>query len=160
MDTSKKYILMCEKAKEIQETWCPKEGDHRDLVWSNWDGLSGKYKGKGRVWIANLNTWKEFRHSNNGVEWFKKFCTWLPRQDQLQEMLSETHMLCAKISMFHDFYDPERSCPEIDPCKKCQKIGKYRRSTFRTMEQLWLGFVMSELYKKRWDDKKKDWVKP
>ena len=87
------------------------------------------------------------------------------RQDQLWDVLSATHMLSAKISMFHDFYEPEFRCPgennslETSPCKKCVKLGVYRRKTFATMEQLILGFVMDELYKKRWDNTRNDWVK-
>jgi len=86
-------------------------------------------------------------------------------QDQLQEMLSATHLLGAKIAMFHEFYEPEFRCPgedfsiETSPCRKCVELGTYRRKTFTTMQQLQLAFVMSERFGKRWDNGKREWIK-
>ena len=131
MDTSKEYIKMCD-CPEIQDLWKPKEGEHKDLVWSNWDSIKMKHKGKGSVWIANLNTWAEFCHSNNGVRWYKKFCIWLPRQDQLQEMVKGYVNASSMIVGFNEYLNHVDAFIDY------------------SMEKLWLAFVMKEKFNKTW----------
>ena len=65
----------------------------------------------------------------------KKDIVWLPRQDQLQAMVRKRSIfaLCCDISEF---------CNDVK---------------HKSMEQLWLGFVMEENYKKVWNSK--EWVK-
>ena len=60
MDTSKEFILMCEKAVEIQEGWIP---SYHDVIFN---GTVGHYK------MSR-----------------KSLSVFLPRQDQLQEMWLE-----------------------------------------------------------------------
>jgi len=71
MDTSPRYIEMCEKAKEIQEKWIPQVGDY--------------------YWLGN-----RYSMTSEAVrmlcsdplifDFEKKEKVWLPRQEQLQEM--------------------------------------------------------------------------
>ncbi len=69
---------------------------------------------------------------------------WLPRQDQLQEMILQKYGdpndsdldVHTLVQEFEGFY----AQPE--------EWGDY---PFRSMEQLWLAFVMQEKYKKIWD---------
>lgn len=133
MDTSKEYIKMCD-CPEIQDLWQPKEGDHKDLVWSNWDSMTMKHKGKGKVWVANLNTWAEVRKSDAGEGWFKKFCIWLPRQDQLQEMIG--NLSIAEIL--------DLTCDMFDDVKVMQE------GYGLTFESLLLQVVMKEKFNKIW----------
>lgn len=138
MDTSKKYIEMCKTVKEIQDKWMPEYGDfyedHHNI----------------RKTIGTLAE-KEFISRRPLPLPF----IWIPRQDQLQEILSETCTLKFFIGGLHEFFDPESLCPGADgeypPCSKCQETGKERRMTYKTMEQWWLAFVMSELYTKKWN---------
>lgn len=136
MDISKKYIKMCKKAKEIQKLWKPITGD---------------------LYVDNRQTKKEAEITPSGIflrhvidgqeEWF----IWLPRQDQLQEMIDDPiefaidkfYSLQEYGNAFHDYIDN-------------QTDSKYWKS-MQSMEQLWLAFVMKEKYNKVWDGK--DWEK-
>ncbi len=51
----------------------------------------------------------------------------------------------------------ESNCPDRDPCKECCELGKFNRTTYTSMEQLWLAFVMKELYSKQWNGN--NWIK-
>ena len=69
-------------------------------------------------------------HSNNDDEEL-----WLPRQDQLQDMIGEYPKPLLLL---------------------CDKAIYYQFSYFSSAEMLWLCFVMYDKYGKRWDDS--DWV--
>lgn len=161
MDTSKEYIKMCEKAEEIQEILdclyyriqnvfavrekrkqCIHEEDKLFIPYS-YDKLYCERCGKKleeyeATYIDTYRT-KPFAIDKE----IKKFI-WLPRQDQLQEMVkskafSYYHLWCKMYQYF--------SCSE-NPYGV--KIG------LMSMEQLWLAFVMREKYHKTWNGE--DWV--
>lgn len=71
---------------------------------------------------------------------------WLPRQDQLQEILSHRYDTQEMFNKFFEHYILYYSV----------------RSDFwwqhTTMEQLWLSLVMYDKYKKTWNVDKKQWV--
>ncbi len=104
MDTSKEYILMCEKAEEIQKFY-PNDK------------------------ISNF-------FSGNKLE------IWLPRQDQLQEMIVKAYGNCRWHKVFSSFLN---------------WYGDVNIVQIESMEQLWLAFVMKEKYQKTWSGK--DWIK-
>lgn len=123
VDTSKKYIEMCEKAVEIQKKWKPYFGDFM-FVRGN----------------ANLNTQvaidtekEEFIIMDTHI--------WLPRQDQLQEMIFHEKVLKIPYAM-------------------AQALVKYCAynavEPFNSSEQLWLAFVMNEKYKKTYNGN--EWI--
>jgi len=124
MDKTSIYIKMCEKAKEIQEIFQCRGLGENDFV--NRDKSNPKRKG---------------------------FCIiiWLPRQDQLQEMVFGhlNQKLPAWITIAN-FYNA------INYTSKQEKSIEYYNQ-FTSMEQLWLAFVMCELYNKTWNGK--TWVK-
>ena len=118
MDTSKEYILMCEKAKEIQELPMKKNGN-----------FYVDFMGDICVYIEKDNDWN----------WQKNKEIWLPRQDQLQDILKDTRWTIygylEQITKFMSDYG------SID----------------WSWEQIWLGFLMKEKYNKIWNGT--DWVK-
>ncbi len=129
MDTSKTYIKLCEKAEEIQ-------------------GL-----------IAPLNIRKPDYQSQCGADMSKSgdwwhLNTWLPRQDQLQEMID--------FEVFQNVNDLEHKEFNINDFVWFCEFGygnifkKQPKEVFTSMEQLWLAFIMKVLYSKVWDDNK--WV--
>ena len=69
---------------------------------------------------------------------------WLPRQDQLQEMVGSDMG-----ELYHIFW------------KNMSVVSSYERTPYTdkctSMEQLWLAFVMKEKYNKTWDGDK--WIK-
>lgn len=113
MDTSKTYIEMCKKAEEIQRL--------RPIVADDHDYFYCKVHGFG----CDLDK-----------------AVWLPRQDQLQEMLSigksNTFTGLLALQLF------------------IEDNAKYEMLDW-SMEQLWLAFVMKSLYQKVWNGK--EWVK-
>ena len=69
---------------------------------------------------------------------------WLPRQDQLQEMVKTTETEPAPIV--------------VEMLARFATWGLYVENyPFTSMEQLWLAFAMKEKHSKRWDGDK--WVK-
>ena len=153
MDTSKEYIKMCEKAEEIQEMLdnsyytienvfavrakrkqCIHEEEKLFIPYS-YDKVYCERCGKKleeyeTEYIATYSQ-KPFHLLNDEVQKF----IWLPRQDQLQQMIAKFYLL--PFNTFHKF------------CIKNQV-------EFNSMEQLWLTFVMWQKYHKIWNGE--DWV--
>ena len=128
MDTTPKYIEMCEKAEEIQESRPPINPVTLYRL-ENGDVIDSKGS-----FIACVE-------SNDCVLRYKYI--WLPRQDELQEMVKESSLSESLTAFYHWNYD----------------IGFIWKSDkeFTSMEQLWLAYVMQELYQKVWTGE--EWVK-
>lgn len=127
MDTSSDYIRMCEKATEIQE-----------LAQYPFEEVR-----EGEEWV-----WRFESTCDLSEQWPYGYTphVWLPRQDQLQEMLTG-HPL-EVIERFHTFVMWDDSLEDM------------REDLLPTsLEQLWLAFIMFEKYGKRWDSEKEEWVK-
>jgi len=77
---------------------------------------------------------KEFWHIDDDGD-----NTWLPRQDQLQEMV-------------------KRGNAKFHPYNLLWRLMRFAHNSFdcTTMEQLWLAFVMKEKYNKTWNGE--DWI--
>jgi hypothetical protein len=159
MDTSKEYIQMCRAAEEIQEVWIPTAWDYifclncieRDddyekvVIISGYETDLGFYgHGVGEMGNEFYCSSDEVRLESLSEEEFKRTHIWLPRQDQLQAMLVRDVWYLEQ--SFHCWF---LECSGI-------KSGKPQYS----MEQLWLAFVMHELYGKVWEADKQKWTKP
>lgn len=122
MDTSETYIKMCREAKEIQNYYhCNLKGKR---------GMRGDYGdfvfpiAYGSVIVISENHY-------GGEE------IWLPRQDQLQEMLIDELNNFRHISyLFSSWLSAE--------------CWQSYQSTLMSFEQLWLAFVMLKKYNKGW----------
>lgn len=135
MDTSKTYIAMCDCA-EIRQAWNLKAGDF--FTRSQSDGLTycleqselSYIRGSQKSWIGEK--------------------IWLPRQDQLQEMVIDK------------FRDPEWEKEYNDLNEtllfKCNDFvnSSYVACSGYSMEQLWLAFVMKEKFNKTWNGS--EWI--
>ena len=73
MDTSKEYIKMCD-CEEIQNLWKPSVGDFQ----CSDEGLN--------LYIQQYTDWDKV---NENLEGWKEGAIWLPRQDQLWNMLGD-----------------------------------------------------------------------
>jgi len=121
MDTSELYIKMCD-CPEIQEQWDIDEGDF---------AFSHKHS---NIYTADIDIMAMGNITHGD--------TWLPRQDQIQEMLKD---LISKQIEYQD-------------CCYCyvEMISRFASSPScllpigTTMEQLWLAFYMSEKHQKFW----------
>jgi len=156
------YIKMCEKAEEIQGLWqeidvarlpsfCyDKEIDRVCIfLWSP-DTLVEKVGvPESNSLLVSIEWDKPLHHWTPEVLWKGGNTIWLPRQDQLQEMLinyldipiDELHLFIYDFYLFID-------------CDCIKRVGDYRLREFKSMEQLWLAFCMQELYGKVWSGDK------
>ncbi len=125
MDTSETYIKMCESAEEIQEQ---KENIAKGDYWC-WSSYPGQtYWKTDNYPLPKIRSTKH--HTAERI--------WLPRQDQLQEMVKRYSLaeLCC------DF--------EVFATSRYQDTENTTAFLFTSMEQLWLAFVMKEKHNKVW----------
>ena len=126
MDNSKDYIKMCEMAEEIQH-------DKLNVGDFVYDGRVGETR------IYGLN------YKQVIVE---DYAIWLPRQDQLQEMIEKKWKDGFNDITGRKFYPCDLLRAFCDFSVYCKPK--------ESMEQLWLAFVMKEKYNKVWNGE--DWV--
>ena len=150
MDTTPEYIKMCEKAREIQE-----------LNEEMQDGNYYKYKNKEYSGLYDFiekpycDSCVECNYANSMTGYIteqdRSNYIWLPRQDQLQEMIKGN-------LIYSSLWDGDASTLWFDRMNSLwQDTLIHNKSLhwtkFRSMEQLWLAFVMKEKYNKIWDGK-------
>jgi len=129
MDTSETYIKMCEKAEEIQEQARTNGIEYGDYIYVTATNDFARYTGE----VELVRGEKGYKYAPFGV-------IFIPRQDQLQEMVGEEYAINL-LYQFHQYYNT-----------------KYREIPGNwSVEQLWLAFVMKEKYNKIWVDG--NWVK-
>jgi len=131
MDTSKEYIEMC-RNRWVQDLWEPKVGDVTN---------------KGIILALHRHFTEKKRYfyyvtTNQESGLYSYDLTWLPRQDQLQDMVREDTDYHALMKFDTWVFTLARVYDD-------KIIGKF------SMEQLWLAFVMHELHGKKWDGE--DW---
>ena len=160
MDTSEQYIKVCEKAEGIRQEWKPtawdyivctlqQAGDDRVEVISGYCTDSGVY---GHGIDGGDNCCYASYYTKKG-DWgeFKSDHIWLPRQDQLQELVGNFEE--------HSELLAEYFCATSERGEYPFNSGlsaKYWLQ-FTSMEQLWLALMMEHNYKKQWNGE--DWVK-
>ena len=135
MDTN---IEMCRKAVEIQVAWEPMVGDFIYDLKNNYSAIVINHHPLTYTYAFELKNVHEFEEN---ILYFNKLddLVYCPRQDQLQDMVeTNINYLMSRfttcMTSFQDEYIEQ----------------------FRSMEQLWLAFVMDELYQKKWDGE--DWI--
>jgi len=129
MEKIDQYIKMCEKAIEIQESY-------RSRIPSGDDMFRGKiYHG---IELFGHLTPTNVPVTDNYI--------WLPRQEQLQEMIFEKTAV-SLACRFKDFIVR----PLFD------KTAPYKFTPDYSMEQLWLAYVMYTKFGKVWNQDKSGW---
>ena len=133
MDTSETYIKMCD-CEEIQG-----QRPKSDIPWSTGIEIDDD---------ANFFYNKPISVVYGGES--SRLLVWLPRQDQLQEMVPRKDVLTL-IEDFYEWTDPwlNTGQPYGSILRAIQKEEEYIKQ-FTSMEQLWLAFVMKG-YNKVWD---------
>jgi len=139
MDYSKEYVLMCQKAEEIQQLR-PLRFQPGDIIYHNGQGP----KSIGRtVWFTIApEDYTVYKATHND---------WIPRQDELQDMIDLKRYYKARYSTLHSIFNVFAT--RVNGYKV-----KPRISEFTSFEQLWLALVMFENYDKKWDFENKQWV--
>ena len=154
MDTSKEYIEMCEKAVEVQKGWEVICGDVYVIWWPSRKGHYLKVVEPQEI-FSPYDIWFEPARFSHNYKNNKDCCNiWLPRQDQLQEMVHDDEARLNR-SAFGLFADMGRLLTtSLEP--EQNKIFNYMAQFKESGEQLWLAFVMKEKYGKVWKDG--DWL--
>lgn len=134
MRFDEKYIEMCKEAKEIQKIYqdiLNKENYEISEILEGWyvyDGNKVRLLYNCDIFISDF-------------EDKLKECIWLPRQDQLQKIITTNkYFRFSLIELFYHFAN--KNVPK-----------------FTSMEQLWLAYVMYIVYGKIWDERKKKWIR-
>jgi hypothetical protein len=127
MDKSSEYIKMCESAKVIQKQWKPEFGDFFVSMSLGLTSACQTIASDLEKKVSYLKTLK---------------AVWLPRQDQLQDMVIENYATSWDLAIAFSNVLMSDNASYFD--------------NFDSMEKLWLAFVMLEKYNKKW--KKGEWV--
>jgi len=147
MDFSKQYILMCEQAEELQDSWLPTYGDYV---------VSAQHCLRNKKSNPNLLIVQEYQYKDTFKKHIKKEekliysfykngsrdvkhrvdKVWLPRQDQLQNILFVQKSV--KACFWRD----------IHGLSKDFYLYAFQHPELKTFEQLWLAFIMILLYNK------------
>ena len=127
MDKSSNYIKMCESREEIQEQWQPEFGDF-------YVSMSLGLTSPCQPIMSDLEKKVSYLKTIKAV--------WLPRQDQLQEMVIENYAT---------FWDLAIAFSNVLMGENASYF-----ENFDSMEKLWLAFIMLENHKKKWKDG--EWV--
>lgn len=120
------------------------------LLWEIADGdfyaAIKRHDKKGPARICILNDWE----ARNEIIDHRSLFFWIPRLDQLQNMIDWTKWECRiiKKAQFEMYY------------KNISGEQKEELVKGKTMEQLWLAFVMKEKYGKMWNPEKQEWTSP
>ena len=123
MDKSSHYIKMCESAKVIQKQWKPDFGDF-------FISMSSGQTSPCLSIVSELEKKMPYLKTIKAV--------WLPRQDQLQEMVIEKYATPWDLAIAFSNGLMADNASYFD--------------TFDSMEKLWLAFIMLEKSKKTWKD--------
>jgi hypothetical protein len=127
MDKSSDYIRMCERIKEIQGQWQPEFGD---FYVSMSLGLTSPCQPITSDLEKKLSYLKTIK------------AVWLPRQDQLQEMV------------FNNYATPWDLAIAFSNVLMGENASYFEK--IDSMEKLWLAFIMFERHKRKWKDG--EWV--
>jgi len=141
VDTSETYIRMCEKAKSIQE----KRGN-KNTWWKDGDYVYCMMYGERNAPENRIDVFLEYAFQDDHYDDMEFI--WLPRQDQLQEMVKRE-------DYSSDITDGALMLMGL--CFLWCKDNWNLTHQFTSMEQLWLAFVMKEKYSKVWNGE--DWIK-
>lgn len=168
MDVSLEYVKMCD-CEEIQEL-C--QGQTGDVVYLTKD-LKG-YNGwrnycKGRIEIVGNDGEYDITISDRGITAYgvlqEDGLVWLPRQDQLQEMINKTNWAKRLVALYDFAFEyASGACAECfnniafaDGEKFYEDCIDKILKQWGSLEQLWLAFVMKEKYQKTWNEGR--WIK-
>ena len=158
MDTSKKYIQLCEKAQEIQDLWQYDDGDFYLHRFTDRNIREERFKDMiGKEIVSNICCACNVEDSYGSLyvsEYNPKGeNVWLPRQDQLYDFLLKDRGILELLIDLRDFCDPlDRlgTMPLPVAVREAVRKEAYAKQ-FVTLEQMLLAFAMKENFQKIWD---------
>ena len=142
MDKEETFVKMCEKAEEIQGL-AKRGNDWQAHDYFYYPGYKGGWNNSFYVPSEIVVIGDAVECSEGLAEYLDKLDTaiWLPRQDQLQAMLSDNiNQVVRQVGI-----------------TSCLHFKNLTEMMTMSWEQLWLALVMLILYQKRWDGE--NWTK-
>jgi len=163
MDISKEYILMCRQSKEMQKNYNPVHGDFVFYMGSTDIEDMVVCGGPEHMGSDSLHPWTHYCNCfDTPMDELMKSkehpTVWLPRQDQLQDMLED----CLGLLFWDLCNEPEgwlcmgRDVGEQTIYPRKENFIK-EEDMSKTAEQALLKMLMSQEYDKKWNGK--GWVK-
>jgi hypothetical protein len=182
MDQSNKYLNMCKKAEEIQCTYIPSLGDRVHIKWKDNSSTGGlncaTIQDRPAYGVSYNFAWEKDNRKekwyiyNGGVGSqliqhpdFEKVI-WLPRQDQLSDMMVKNikneylkdfgfdEIMVMGGDRFYEVMSVLNFCVFVNDenyLKNCpHDIVNCPTNEFDSWEQIWLAFVMKIIYGKVW----------
>jgi hypothetical protein len=148
MDATNRYVMMCQKAEDIQSLWKPKQCDFIINLTDLEEGISFCRPAESIVQVVNMYySEQDGEQYSRECEDLKEQALWLPRQDQLQRIIepenARVYSFMSEV-MGSQYYDYSKNTMVIAP------------ELFYSMEQLWLGYVMKRQFQKGWNET--DWI--
>lgn len=161
MDQSVTYIKMCEQAIEIQDSIKYPNGNG-DIYISYDDSFFAISKDNVRYYERSFRQCYIFNHHVKGyvsrplnifgcavredlpLVFKPSEVIWLPRQDQLQDIILKNVEYTDPIHLIWKLYD-------FCITDKSNYVNK-----FISLEQIWIALIMKEKYNKIWNDE--DWI--
>ena len=138
MDVSPQYVKMCDQAVEIQEQAPTKCSDFPVTNCLRiFTDICGEW------WADRVNKPSWWYERKGEIVCYDPLYVWLPRQDELQEMVNDKSALWPTVTLARRFLQFIESWQDL--------------THIPSMEQLWLAFVMKEKWGKVWVNG--DWVK-
>ena len=130
------YIKQCD-CPEVRSLWKPKPGDRIEEEGILWhiDDIDPK---------GHLSNQKEFDSYADDLVRGPNACIWLPRQEDIQEMLQE--MLSGDC-----WYETHFRFYEWAGRSQATELSAWNR--FGSAEHLWLAFYMHEVHNKQWTER-------
>jgi hypothetical protein len=138
VDLSKEYILMCEKAEEIQKLKSLEQGNWFRKVYQD------------ESWLVCQGEHTDSIHEKDFEDKDQQH-VWLPTQDQLQEMLEGKKAIELAFHIGR-FVIPDGCANVYSNLTTETEEMKYRR--FDSMEKIWLAYIMKQKFNKSWDGEK------
>jgi len=143
MDSTETFAVMCEAAQEIQQNWQPQCGD-----WVASASHTLRRAGQNRnvrvveymdddrpiIHSRQFNKMMDAKHRGDLI--------WLPRQDQLQEMIGGDN--------YQTFWNLVVSLSSEEPLDQ-SPYAIYDETAKTSLEQVWIRYVMSEKFHKFWN---------
>lgn len=159
------YVKMCKEATELQENHKPEIGDYYYLNWLHEAYPDFKFRSDIETYLVReapewagdtLSPWAEYFDDTVDYDTNIKNSTWLPRQDQLQELLKPKHQDIHKNTVAY-----AKGCHPNGFICMCisNEFDKFINSElqyidyvcFDSFEELWLAYMMYDSYGKFWN---------
>jgi hypothetical protein len=135
MDKSPEYMVMCAKATRLQCTWQPARGDVYTVDMKTTDCWLTE-----RPAVAEIRRGFGITRQQDGLVRISRMI-WLPRLDQLMSLAQRPPASFDRVTQAFFAW-----------CERDRPPWGAPKNRFRSLEQMWLSFVMLCRFHQHWED--------